>query len=262
MIFGKNSKSRKLETHNGEGYLASSADLMIGILFIFIIMVVHLASQIKKIQVQSKEKQDPIVLITGTIEKGLKDQGIPVNSDPKSGVIALPADALFNKGQSVPKDTTAKDIIEKTKQILQQKIPCFSHNHYIDNVCKADNPQAVQLETIMVEGHTDSDQYANDPNANWHLGLDRARYIYTEFLSSIIIRDLKNEKGQPLLGLSSYADTRPSKIEIEGLDPKAKDRRVELRFILSYKKEDNELPNSSSSTDIVNDINKSINDVY
>jgi hypothetical protein len=41
-----------------------------------------------------------------------------------------------------------------------------------------------------------------------------------------------------LLGVSSYADTRPSKISSTDLDRKAKDRRVELRFILSYQAED------------------------
>jgi flagellar motor protein MotB len=103
----------------------------------------------------------------------------------------------------------------------------------------------------MIEGHTDSDQYKNDPNENWHLGLDRARYIF-DVLGNGDLGGFKNKKGQPLLGVSSYADSRPSKIRSETRDPKANDRRVELRFILSYQGEERQSP----ASEITNAIRK------
>jgi hypothetical protein len=53
-----------------------------------------------------------------------------------------------------------------------------------------------------------------------------------------MLGSLRNAKDQPLLGVSSYADTRPvSNAAMQGADGperKAMNRRVELRFILSY----------------------------
>jgi flagellar motor protein MotB len=228
----------KLKKEGGEGYLASSADLMIGILFIFIIMVVYLAIEIKRIQTSDGRSKDPVRTLVEEIGQRLKAKGIGVQLDPDSGVISLPADALFNKGAHVPRED-ALGTIKSTSDVLGEVIPCYVTAARKGQSCQQLNKKGVELETVMVEGHTDSDQYANDPDKNWHLGLDRARFIFNE-LERGDLGVLKNRKGQPILGVSSYADTRPTKsLKADSAsnveyDLKAKDRRVELRFILSY----------------------------
>jgi flagellar motor protein MotB len=229
----------KLKKEGGEGYLASSADLMIGILFIFIIMVVYLAIEIKRIQTSDGRSKDPVRTLVEEIGQRLKAKGIGVQLDPDSGVISLPADALFNKGAHVPRED-ALGTIKSTSDVLGEVIPCYvTAAKRKGQSCQQLNKKGVELETVMVEGHTDSDQYANDPDKNWHLGLDRARFIFNE-LERGDLGVLKNRKGQPILGVSSYADTRPTKsLKADSAsnveyDLKAKDRRVELRFILSY----------------------------
>jgi chemotaxis protein MotB len=221
----------------GEGYLASSADLMIGILFIFIIMVVYLAVEIKRVEAEGSRKTDPLKALVSILGAKLQASGVKVELDPDSGVIALPADALFDKGQSTPRDGAMESIV-KTNDILSEIVPCYVRSKSVPGEhCKDINQLGVLLETIMVEGHTDSDQYANDPDRNWHLGLDRARYIFNVFGRGAL-GVLRNDKGQPLLGVSSYADSRPAAagnvVKTSAPDTKAKDRRVELRFILSY----------------------------
>ncbi len=233
MLIGRSVASRRGKNKEGEGYLASSADLMIGILFIFIIMVVYLAVEIKRVKSENGRSADPVHTLVKELGQRLKDEGVMVQLDPDSGVIALPADALFDKGKSVPKPS-ALDTISKTNQILSAVVPCYVNSASSKpSDCAKFNQRGVRLETVMVEGHTDSDAYANDPNQNWHLGLDRARYIFNA-LEQGELGALKNAKGQPILGVSSYAATRPSKMEVSSQDSKAKDRRVELRFILSY----------------------------
>ena len=250
MLISRTSSADRLPRQSGEGYLASSADLMIGILFIFIIMVVYLAVEIKRVQVKIDSvatdkvlKADPVRTLIGELGQRLKSKGIGVELDPDSGVIALPADALFNKGKHIPRDG-ALETISKTNEVLSQVIPCYvSTARFRESECSKLNKRGVELETVMVEGHTDDDQYANDPDKNWHLGLDRARFVFNE-LGRGELGLLKNGKGQPILGVSSYADTRPAKISkansMESViaDVKAKDRRVELRFILSYQGDD------------------------
>ena len=234
MLIGRTRSSRKLAGESGEGYLASSADLMIGILFIFIIMVVYLAVEIKRVQSENTGRStDPVVTLVDQVGSRLRNKGVRVELDPDSGVIALPSDALFDSGKAVPTES-ALEAITKTEEVLREVLPCYvSSASRAGRGCGQLNQRGVELETVMIEGHTDSDQYANDPTRNWHLGLDRARYIFEE-LGKGTLGQLKNSKGQPLLGVSSYADTRPSKIATASGDRKAKDRRVELRFILSY----------------------------
>lgn len=233
MLIGRTSRASYRPREGGEGYLASSADLMIGILFIFIIVVVYLAAEIKRVQDANGTATDPVATLVGELGRRLAEQKVKVELDPQSGVVALPADALFDQGQSVPKPD-ALAVIAQTNRVLQEVLPCYVDDvrHRSDS-CITLNKRGVRLETVMVEGHTDSTPFANDPNRNWHLGLDRARYIFTSFDSGPL-GALKNSKGQPLLGVSSYADSRPSKIAVNSADPLAKDRRVELRFILSY----------------------------
>ena len=220
-------------SHAGEGYLASSADLMIGILFIFIIMVVYLAVEIKRVQTENGRSTDPVRTLVEEMGQRLRNKGVRVELDPDSGVIALPSDALFPRGKAIPKQE-ALEAISKTDAALREIVPCYVTSAPHRNLnCSQLNQRGVELETVMIEGHTDSDQYPNYPEGNWHLGLDRARYIFEE-LGKGDLGKFKNKKGQPLLGVSSYADSRPSKIMVGSSDPKEKDRRVELRFILSY----------------------------
>lgn len=239
MLVNRASSADRLPRQNGEGYLASSADLMIGILFIFIIMVVYLAVEIKRVQADGSRSADPVRTLVDELGRRLKSRGIGVQLDPDSGVISLPADALFNKGAHIPRET-ALETISKTNEVLSQVVPCYVGTATKrTSECAQLNKRGVELETVMVEGHTDADQYANDPDKNWHLGLDRARFVFNE-LGRGELGSLKNGKGQPILGVSSYADTRPAKLSPESIakaetaDVKEKDRRVELRFILSY----------------------------
>jgi chemotaxis protein MotB len=247
MLISRTPTARRSEQHSGEGYLASSADLMIGILFIFIIMVVYLAVEIKRVQSENGRSADPVRSLVEEMGQRLRSKGVRVELDPDSGVIALPSDALFDSGKAVPTQG-ALDAITKTDAVLSEVLPCYVGSAPRGNRnCSQLNQRGVELETVMIEGHTDSDQYANDAAKNWHLGLDRARYIFEE-LGKGDLGQLKNKKGQPLLGVSSYADTRPSKIASGTLDAKAKDRRVELRFILSYQGEEGQSPASEITT--------------
>ena len=251
MLISRRSVAKKSDSHAGEGYLASSADLMIGILFIFIIMVVYLAVEIKRVQSENGRNADPVRTLVEEMGERLRNKGVRVELDPDSGVIALPSDALFDSGKAIPKQA-ALEAIAKTDTVLREVLPCFANSTLRTNrKCEQLNRRGVELETVMIEGHTDSDQYANDPTRNWHLGLDRARYIFEE-LGKGELGQLKNKKGQPLLGVSSYADSRPSKLKALASDPKAKDRRVELRFILSYQAEDGQSP----ATEITDAIRK------
>ena len=52
-------------------------------------------------------------------------------------------------------------------------------------------------------------------------------------LTADTLQHLRNERAQPIFGISSYADERPA-----SLDDAARNRRVELRFVLAYQADD------------------------
>ncbi len=213
------------------GYMASASDLMIGLLFIFIVMVMVLLA--RKPEPPTAPPPDPLAAVVQAIGSRLQNAGVPVTINQASGVITLPADTLFALGQP---DLQAEGVrtLRLSALQLQQVLPCYiySQRRQLPADCPP-NPQQVEVETILIEGHTDSAPLQRGDYSNWHLGLDRARAVY-KVLSAGSLQDLRNEREQPVFGISSYADERPS-----NKDNAAMNRRVELRFVLAFQASEN-----------------------
>jgi chemotaxis protein MotB len=214
------------------GYMASASDLMIGILFIFIVMVMVLLS--RKPEAPSEPPPDPLATVVQAIGARLQQAGVPVTINQASGVITLPADTLFSRGSPELASEGVRTLKAAATQ-LQQVLPCyvFSQRRQLPSDCPA-NPQQVEIETILIEGHTDSVPLQRGDYTNWHLGLDRARAVY-KLLNAGSLQSLRNEREQPVFGISSYADERPA-----SADDATQNRRVELRFVLAYQPEEGE----------------------
>lgn len=213
-------------------YMTSASDLMIGILFIFMVMVMVLLSRPSQsdepISKGPSAPVDPLAEIVKIVGDELKNEGIPITTDPASGVISLPTDMLFSVGRSdlAPEGMHALQVIA-TK--LQHVLPCYVYSQRkIPPTNCPQNPLHVDIETLLIEGHTDATPLQRGEYNNWHLGLDRARTIYKMFEQQGM-HTLKNSRLQPILGISSYADERPT-----DYTNSEKNRRVELRFVLAF----------------------------
>ena len=226
----RRSASAAQEQVEESSYMASASDLMIGILFIFIVMVMVLLA--RKPEEPSQPPPDPLATVVQAIGARLQQAGVPVTINQASGVITLPADTLFASGKPDLAPEGVRTLQSATAQ-LQQVLPCyvFSQRRNLPADCP-DNPQQVEIETILIEGHTDSVPLQRGDYSNWHLGLDRARAVY-KVLTADTLQHLRNERAQPVFGISSYADERPA-----SLDDAARNRRVELRFVLAYQADD------------------------
>lgn len=207
-----------------EDYLASSSDLMIGLLFIFIILVVSLTAKIQS----TNKPNDPIGTLMGIIEEKSRKRGSTIQVDPKAGVITLHSDGLFDAGKSVLKPEGIQEILNIRKD-LTELLPCYINYEQATRDCLY-NPEKATIETVFIEGHTDSKPMNHLLYNNWHLGLDRARAVY-QVLGGDGLSDYKNERGQPIFGFSSYGDER-----LKDRTNDQPNRRVELRFILSYQR--------------------------
>lgn len=208
------------------GYMASASDLMIGILFIFIVMVMVLLA--RKPEVDPEPPPDPLAVVVQAIGARLQAAGVPVTINQASGVITLPTDTLFALGRPDLEPDGVRTLQQSAEQ-LQRILPCYiySQRRQLPSDCPP-NPQQVEIETILIEGHTDASPLQRNDYTNWHLGLDRARAVY-KVLNARGMQVYRNEREQPVFGISSYADERPV-----DKDHAAKNRRVELRFVLAF----------------------------
>jgi flagellar motor protein MotB len=226
-------------------YLASASDLMIGLLFVFIILVVVLALEQQRQANVIKAAGDPRGAVTQAIGQALKDSKIEVNIDPASGVISLPSDILFPLGES-KLSTEALVALALARQRLEQVLPCYvaserSLHHPQD--CRH-NKGLHEIDTIFVEGHTDNRPILRNGTDNAMLSFQRARAVLTTLVTDSHMATYRNSSQQPLFSYSAYGDTRLLK-GIPGDD--GKNRRVDLRIVLSYQPMEDTLKNLSAT---------------
>ncbi|MEK8048123.1 OmpA/MotB family protein [Ideonella margarita] len=220
----------------GEGsYLASASDLMIGLLFVFIILVVVLALEQHKQQqvlIGLTNASDPRAGVTVSIGEALKQAKLDVRVDPSTGIISLPSDVLFNVGSSTL-SATAKQSLSLARDRLAVVLPCYVHstrNKLTDKDCP-NNLGRHEVDTIFFEGHTDN-RVNPAPGGNLTLSFDRARAIQDEFLGAgSPLIEYKNSFNQPIYSYSAYGDTRLL-ANVAGHD--ASNRRVDMRIVLRY----------------------------
>lgn len=226
------------------GYLASASDLMIGLLFVFIILVVVLAVQQRRQQAEIDRQRagligasDPLFVVTGAIGDALTKALPKVRVDRKTGVISLPEDVLFPRGSFQLSDFGRAALIRAAEQ-LQIAMPCYVDNQRENRDCSL-NPHRHEVDTIFIEGHTDSVPYASGVKDNFDLSLARARAVEQVLVRGSELAGFRNKSQQPLFSFSAYADTRP----IPGTNPTdAQNRRVDLRIVLSYQPIDKLIP--------------------
>lgn len=227
-------KRSQLQTSPSSGgedqnYMASAADLMIGLLFVFIIMVAFLALQNKTEKEASEGDKDPRGTVTLAIGNEIKNTLQTVTIDPASGVITLPEELLFDSGSSELKDTAIQRLGE-TSVKLTEVLKCFVANKRVNSKCK-NNPYGHEIETIFIEGHTDS-RPMNKVGGNTKLSLDRAISVNNSLVYGTPLTEFRNHQGHPIFSYSAYAENRPL---IKNDPTDGRNRRVDLRIVLTYR---------------------------
>ncbi len=229
-----------------ENYFISMTDLMIGMLFVFIIMLMAFTLNLRNAQ-QAQESIN--AELTGArqardhmldnIRRTLEARGVKVEIDRESGVLRLKADLLFEQGQ--PQLTRAgQALIGQVADALTLVLPCYANTPGHERSADCPVFSGGRLEALYVEGHTDSDDFA--PGAagnNWSLSAERAINTFRALTEGHgILDDIRNDASQPLIGVSGYEKRRPT-ARLPGqtaAEMKRADRRIDLRFIMSSPK--------------------------
>lgn len=227
-----------------ESYFVSMTDMMVGLLFIFILMLMYFALQYQKSNENLQNAEDTRAHILQEIKEHLESKNIKVTVDEESGILRLPEESLrFPSGQAeIMREDQA--VIESLATALNIVLPCYSKS---DAPRPKDCPAtAHSLEAVFIEGHTDSDRVilSKQFKDNWELSVARSVNTYRSIISSKIstgdnniLPNLKNRDEKYLLSVSGYGENRPIS-DNDTDENKRMNRRIDLRFVMSTPKQE------------------------
>jgi hypothetical protein len=231
------------------------ADLMVGVIFIFIILLIGLAlnlqpedyqrlrdrnAQLNELLNQITAANDMCTKMLEDMQRQLQKQGIKVTIDPSNGTLKLPAGGLFLAGQAEP-TMKGQQTICQLGSILVGTLPCYTNHPSGTNKlagCQQANLYST-LSSVYIEGHTDIvpiNTGIGRFHDNWDLSAARAIETYKILREAEpLLRDLRNQDGDSLLGVSGYAETRPANLAKDRLLETVRDldRRIEVRLTMS-----------------------------
>lgn len=229
--------------NNDESYFASFTDLLVGVLFIFIILLMVFASNFSQAVDEVTSANESRKIVLEKIQSTLKEQGVTVTIDTDQGILRLPEDVLFERNQS-SLNSKGNDALGKLASILKDYMPCMAilkiPDEKNESFCKTLNLKSRNsLETVLIEGHTD---HTGTIERNWQLSAERAVTVFRTIIKAqpildngIVTKLYINgiEREIPVLAISGYADRRPTSTnENRTEDDLKKDRRIDLRFIM------------------------------
>jgi flagellar motor protein MotB len=239
---GRGFRGAAREGSEGGNYFASMTDLMLGLLFIFIIMLMAFALNLReaeqKMASATRELTESDLArreMLRDVEKALQGR-LPVTVDEENGTLQLGDDVLFPKG-SADSYPEALPKLRMLGQALDLVLPCYA----IPNPIPGDDTPLAQcadkrkgrLEAVYIEGHTDATpiRTARFPS-NWDLSAARASETFNRLVESYPgLGQLRNDRNERLIGVSGYGEYRP--VDESGSEEgMKKNRRIELRFIM------------------------------
>ncbi|MDQ0395549.1 OmpA family protein [Labrys monachus] len=246
-----------------ENYFVSMTDMMVGILFIFIIMLMVFALNFQKQTDQSEtltkqqreqiekaqELARQIAALQGRIDdavseirkadnarngllkevqKRLEAVSVKVTIDQNTGVLRLNENAVHFKTASAALDAAASVNVDRVSQVLLDVLPAYVECRR-DGGC-AQPSSGYRLETVFIEGHTDKN---GGPELNWPLSTARAVNTYRTMVEKHSdLHKLLNSHKVEVMSVSGYADTRPA------TDRDEDNRRIDLRFVMEADREE------------------------
>lgn len=266
MITAETDESAGSHAEEDENYFVSMTDMMVGILFIFIIMLMvfalnfqkrtdeketltkqqreqieraqELAEQIAKLQsridnevVEINKADQARTILLEKIQARLEAVGLKVTIDSATGVLRLAEDAIQFASDESTLDKTASTNVDAVSKVLLEVLPAYAACT-VGAMCPAHSGYTV--ETVFIEGHTDR---TGQDGRNWQLSTERAVNTYRRIVDGFPgLRILKNSADREVLSVSGYAYTRPA-TDREDTEGRKINRRIDLRFVMEADRE-------------------------
>jgi hypothetical protein len=236
--------------------MISISDLMAGLLFIFIILLMFFAMRMYKAEknlTTSRETQKQILTSVKNKMPGIAGcDSIEIDYD--NGILHLPTCVRFGQCEyDIPEQPITDDIlaayIDSLSIVLFDVLREYTERDAIHRV-----------HAVLVEGHTDPDSVRrncriNDYTSkkpvedNWDLSTFRAISVFKRLIDANDgkLSGLRNENDHQLFGVAGYADSRRRQ-ELKGIadslltdEDKEKLRRIDLLVLMTPLKSESEL---------------------
>lgn len=219
-----------------ESYFVSMADMMVGLLFIFIILLLYFALQFRQNLIENTGANNARKELLSTLKDDLDKRGVQVQVDDRTGVLRLPDELLFPSARFELSPTGFRKV-QTVANAIADVLPCYSEvRGRGDPLCPPERRSDHRLESIFIEGHTDSKPLtgADVLRDNLDLSALRAtRTFKTMMDAQPSLGRLTTPEGVPLFGVSGYGERRPNpsaRGSAEQVDQA--NRRIDLRFVM------------------------------
>lgn len=250
-------EARGQEPAEGENYFVSMTDMMVGMLFIFIILLMSFAlvfrhqtdkqegkievaeevgrrlneleARIRRRMTELREASQIRSRLLKELELQLTREGLRVQVVESSGVLRLTEDDVRFPVNGWTLVGRAKDNVGKIARVLAHVLPGYAVclRNQTANGCRSSQQSSV--ETVFIEGHTDE---TGPDEQNWMLSAQRAATTYRELVGvSPELRRILNRQNEEIISISGYSSTR--RIDVTGNAVAwEKNRRIDLRFVM------------------------------
>ncbi|HYE36945.1 OmpA/MotB family protein [Methylocaldum sp.] len=236
------SPNNGMHTTEEESYFVSMTDLMVGMLFIFIIMLMAFALNLREQEEKFDQTTSALTQANETRREMLEDiknqmerLGVKVIIDPENGVLRLPEELLFPRGEFQLTEK-GREALKRLAEVMTKVLPCYA-NAPTKILSSCLPSRGGRLEAVFIEGHTDDHPIVSRMNngikSNWDLSAARAIKTFNALVQhapSLALVD--NDSRQRILGVSGYAENRPVRKE-NNEEARAANRRIDLRFLMA-----------------------------
>ena len=247
-------------TDAGQNYLASVADLVAGLIFVFVIMLAVFAYQLAQTTQEFATINDELLAAEETrremldaVASRLRGNGIRVEVLYEQGVLRLADNAVnFPSGLETPVREHRVNV-GRLARAMAEVMPCYAAGRDLEPADRNEEPQSREycaadaapqpmtcanrtypwrLETLLIEGHTDDVPVSGETRYRNNLELSSMRAATVHSMIAACepaIERLTNRAGQPILSTSGYGYARPATDDPER---RVENRRIDLRFLL------------------------------
>ncbi len=228
-MIGK-ARDRNVQVDEENPYWISFSDIMAGLLIIFILASLILILELLETREQINRSVASIVeaeQVRGTIlreiQEELKQKNILVEVSDNESVLRIPDDLLAFETDRyrIPPSPRIQEVVYEIGKVIYERIAYEKRWQYLD--------------TIFVEGHTDS-RPSYRQMGNWGLSAYRAISVWNYWIEHLPeemrLEDLVNHENEKLFSVSGYAETRPAVEKQLTESDYIKNRRLDIRFTI------------------------------
>jgi chemotaxis protein MotB len=251
-----------------ENYFISMTDMMVGVLFIFIIMLMvfalnfreqtdsqadesaklqaaatELSQEAERIAVRLEALQAQVGEEVGSLEAeqrvrndlladiqtALEREGLTVEIDERNGVLRLTEDSVRFQRNEATLDAQARENVLRIAAALASVLPRYTTCQPRARIEGCGATGSTTVETVFIEGHTDE---TGSADRNWQLSTERAVVTYRSIdAAEPTLAFLANRDRKQIISVSGYAATRPISLD-QTAEGYARNRRIDLRFVM------------------------------